>query len=85
MVAAAESADWESLEAGERVCGLLIECIQAYGDAGAALTPHGRRRRFEILRDVLVDDAKIRSRTEPSLSRLEAVLSPPRKCGRGGG
>ena len=84
MVAAAERADWESLEAGERVCGLLIECIEAYGDAGAALCAHGRRRRFEILRDVLADDARIRSHTEPTLSRLDAVLAPPVRRGRGG-
>jgi flagellar protein FliT len=84
MVAAAERADWESLEAGGRVCGLLIECIEAYGDVAEELGPTGRQRRMAILRDVLADDAEIRRHTEPSMSRLDLMLGPPARRGRGG-
>lgn len=83
MVAAAERADWESLEAAERVCGLLIEHIEAFGDPVPQLDPSGRRRRLAILRDVLEDDAAIRRHTEPGVARLESLLSP-RRSGRGG-
>jgi flagellar protein FliT len=84
MVVAAERADWDGLAAAERICALVIERIEAYGDAAAELGPCGRRRRFEILREVLEDDAAIRRYTEPSLARIDRILSPPAKRGRGG-
>jgi flagellar protein FliT len=84
MAEAAGRADWESLAAAERICGLLIERIDAYGDAAAQLGPGGRRRRMAILRDVLADDAEIRRHTEPSLSRVDRMLAPPVRRGRGG-
>jgi flagellar protein FliT len=74
MVAAAESSDWESLAAAERICGLIIERIEAFGDPEAQLGPCERRRRLAILRDVLEDDAQIRRHTEPSLSRFDRSL-----------
>jgi flagellar protein FliT len=84
MVMAAERADWESLEAAERICGLVIERIDAYGDAAALLGPGGRRKRLAILRDVLQDDATIRRHTEPGLARVERLLAPAARRGRGG-
>jgi flagellar protein FliT len=74
-VAAAESEDWESLAAVERICGLLIERIEAFGDPEGQLAPDERSRRMAILRDVLRDDARIRRITEPSLARFDARLS----------
>ena len=84
MVLAAESADWESLAAAERICGLLIERIQAFGDPDAQLGPGGRRRRLAILRNVLEDDAQIRRYTEPSLHRIDGWIARPPSHGRGG-
>lgn len=85
MVDAAQRADWESLAACERICGLLIERLQAYGDPERRLGPEERRRRHAILRDVLADDAAIRRFTEPSLARLDAAfLAPSRGAPRGG-
>jgi len=84
MVDAAARADWESLEAGERVCGLLIERIEAFGDAAQLLGPCGRKRRLAILRDVLDDDAAIRRHTEPGKARIDRFLAPPPQRGRGG-
>lgn len=75
MVDAARRADWESLAAGERICGLLIERLEAYGEPEKRLDAAGRRRRMAILRDVLDDDAAIRRCTEPSLARLDAWLA----------
>jgi len=74
MVAAAQSEDWESLAAVERICGLLIERIEAFGDPETQLEPHERRRRLAILREVIRDDAQIRRITEPSLSRFDARM-----------
>jgi flagellar protein FliT len=84
MVAAAERADWESLAAAERICGLLIERIEAFGDPEAQLGPRERRRRLAILREVLADDAQIRRYTEPSLARFDGWLARPPSRGRGG-
>lgn len=81
MVAAAEQSDWESLAAAERIAGLLIERIEAFGDAEAQLAPDARRRRLAILRGVLQDDAQIRRCTEPSLARIDGLLfHPARSC-----
>jgi len=74
MVAAAQSEDWESLAAVERICGLLIERIEAFGDPETQLEPHERRRRLAILREVIRDDAQIRRITEPSLARFDVRL-----------
>lgn len=84
MVVAAERADWESLAAAERICGLLIERIEAFGDPEAQLGPLERRRRMAILRDVLEHDAQIRRHTEPSLDRFDGWLARPASRGRGG-
>lgn len=84
MVDAAERADWESLEAAERICGLLIERIEAFGDAAAQLGASGRQRRLAILRDVLEDDAAIRRHTEPSFATVDRMLAPLPRRGRGG-
>lgn len=84
MVTAAERADWESLAAVERVCSLLIERIEAFGDPETQLGPSGRRRRLAILRSVLNDDAQIRRHTEPSLARWDGLLARPVSRGRGG-
>lgn len=83
MVAAAERADWAALEATERICGLLIERLEAYGDPSARLGAAGRRRRLAILRDVLDDDAAIRRCTQPSLARLDGLYVPPRRAATG--
>lgn len=84
MVASAECADWESLAATERICSLVIERIEAFGDPVAQLGPSGRRRRLAILRDVLEDDAEIRRYTEPSLARFDRWLARPVARGHGG-
>jgi hypothetical protein len=84
MVSAAERADWESLAAAERICGLLIERIEAFGDPEAQLGPRERHRRLAILRNVLEDDARIRRYTEPSLARFDGWLARPLSRGRGG-
>ena len=84
MVAAAERSDWESLAAAERICGLVIERLEAFGDPVSQLDADGRRRRMAILRDVLDDDAQIRRYTEPSLHRINCLLAPHPRRGRGG-
>ena len=84
MVAAAESSDWESLAAAERICGLIIERIEAVGDPESQLGPREHRRRRAILRDVLEDDAQIRRHTEPSLARFDRSLVRPASLGHDG-
>lgn len=84
MVAAAAHADWESLAATERICGLVIERIEAFGDPAAQLGSSARGRRLAILRAVLEDDAQIRRYTDPSLARFDDCVGRPVSRGRGG-
>ena len=84
MVVAAERADWEALAAAERICGLLIERIEAFGDPELLLDASARRRRLAILRRLLADDAQIRRHTQPSLARVDRLLAGPVARGRGG-
>jgi hypothetical protein len=84
MLVAAQSSDWESLQAAERISALLIERLEAYGDAASMLCPEDRQRRMSILRGVLIDDAAIRRHTEPSLTVLDKLLGPTPRRGRGG-
>ena len=78
MLRAASRSDWRSLEHAHACCQELIRCVQASGLRPDGLDPHARRRRMEILRQVLADDARIRDLTEPSLGRVDELLAGER-------
>ena len=73
MLDAAKADDWERVARIEAECRDLIDRIRTAAeeerlDAGEA------RRRMEILRGVLQDDAQIRARSEPWLQDLNRIL-----------
>ncbi|MCZ7563158.1 MAG: flagellar protein FliT [Burkholderiales bacterium] len=73
MLAAARAGDWDAVVAAEHRCATQIEALRASGDR----RPTGeeeRRRRVEIIRRLLADDAEIRELADPWLRRLEDVL-----------
>lgn len=74
MLQAAWRNDWEALIDAEACCASLIERLQAAGDAAQVLDAEGRRRKHEIIRRVLADDAQIRDLTQPWLRQLTAQL-----------
>lgn len=81
MVAASAAGDWARVGELEAQCRSLIATLKA----AAAIRPLGRdeqRRRVELLRAILADDAQIRARSEPWLQQLEHLYtSPPHEAG----
>lgn len=77
MLAAARGDDWDEVRALEQRCHGLIAELKA-----AARTTHlgvaEQRRRIELLRAILANDAEVRKRSEPWLRQLERMLEPVR-------
>jgi hypothetical protein len=74
MLQAAWRNDWDTLIDAETCCASLIERLKAAGDASQLLDEEGRKRKHEIIRRVLADDAQIRDLTQPWLRQLSAHL-----------
>lgn len=74
MLRAAVRADWKSLEHAQACCEELIRCVQATGLTPETLDETARRRRMEILRQIIADDAHIRDLAQPSFRRVHALL-----------
>ena len=60
MVEASYCSDWDAVAAGERELTALTDQMRRAGYKLHDLDAYGRRRRIEILKQVLADDAKIR-------------------------
>ena len=74
MLEAARRSDWAALADAEAIAESLIARLRTAGDPRQCLVGEGRRRRFEILRHVLADDAEIRNLVQPELRQLDADL-----------
>ena len=81
MLAAARAGDWDGLLAAEGECTALISRLQEQSaDPEATLLGTGQqRRKAEILRRVLADDAEIRDRLHPWMRRLEELIGGARQ------
>ena len=73
MLDAAKEDDWERVARIEAQCRDLIDRIRTAAK-GETLGVAEARRRMEILRVVLQDDAQIRARYEPWLQDLNRIL-----------
>jgi len=73
MLEAARAGDWDGLIAAEARCAALV--AEARARPQPALTESERRRKGEILRCVLADDAEIRRHLQPRLAALEEMLT----------
>ena len=78
MRVAAERADWDTLVAGGSECVALIERLRVSSTPN--LDDVSRKRKAQLLREMLADDRFIRERTQPELTRLAAMLSVSRKA-----
>ena len=73
MLDAAKAEDWERVARIEADCRELIDRIRIAA-RDERLGVGEARRRMEILRGVLQDDAQIRARSEPWLQDLNRIL-----------
>ncbi|MDQ6620900.1 MAG: flagellar protein FliT [Pseudomonadota bacterium] len=74
MLEAATRQDWRSLEHAHACCEELIRTVQATGLTPDTLDAAGRRRRVEILAQIVADDKRIRELKQPSLHRFDTLL-----------
>ncbi len=77
MLAAARAEDWARVGVLEDECRALIARLQAEA-AGVVLSAQEQKRRVQLLREILADDAEIRARSEPWLQELEAMFAVSR-------
>ena len=74
MLQAAWRSDWDTLVDAEACCAAIIERLKSAGDPELVLDDEGRKRKHEIIRRVLADDAQIRDLTVPWMRQLAANL-----------
>jgi flagellar protein FliT len=77
MLDAARASDWDEVERQEERCRTLVAALKAAA-LGGSLPPAENRRRLDLLRRILADDAEIRGRADPWLKQLEKLIASPR-------
>lgn len=71
MLAAARRGDWDAVAQAEAEVDARFQALRQCQGPDRLLEAHERRRRLEILRDVLADDAEIRNLAQPWLCELD--------------
>ncbi len=78
MVEAAKASDWDRLVALEQDCRTLTDALRQV-DTRPVEGAHFTKRKFELLRKALADDAKVRECTEPWMQQLAQYLGSARQ------
>jgi len=73
MCTAARAADWQRLAVLEKECANLVARLQQ-SPVSAELTPLQQGRKYELLKQLLADDAEIRRHTEPWMENLMSLI-----------
>ena len=73
MLNAARDNDWDTVASLERHCAGVIARLGTEPGADS-LDDTQRRRRFEILRTLLAEDAEIRNLAQPWLRQMQSLL-----------
>ena len=73
MLEAARRSDWDAVVASERHCASLIGKLKAGRDTNALPEAH-RRRKVELIRRILADDAEIRNLAQPWMAEVGRFL-----------
>lgn len=81
MLAAARDDDWDEVVRLEQGCRELIAQLEVAART-QRLAGAEQRRRIELLRAILANDAEMRTRAEPWLRQLERMLEAPRSVRR---
>jgi flagellar protein FliT len=78
MLAAARRDDWSVLIELQDDYKHLVDSLKAL-DATVTLDEGERHRKFDLIRQILADDAAIRDLASPRLARLSALLAANRQ------
>ena len=78
MLEAARNADWDRLVEREQHCRELVARLMQAREA-APLDDDSRKRKAQIIRKVLADDAQIRDLTQPWMARLQHMMTSTRQ------
>jgi flagellar protein FliT len=79
MREAAGAENWDDLVTMQEEYSRLVDQLES-SDAQAPLDAQQRARKFDLIRRILDDDARIRARLEPRLARLSALLASGRQA-----
>jgi len=74
MVEAARNADWDRLTGLGNDCNSMIAALEAVDNVSPPSNASYLKRKVELIRKLLADDAEIRKHTEPWMARLHAYL-----------
>lgn len=74
MREAAAHAEWDKLAALETQCRQRTEIMQNNDIDMPALNEATRKRKVELIHQILADDAAIRSHTEPWMAQLQRIM-----------
>lgn len=74
MLEAARRSDWDAVIEIEQECARLIAELKADGDL-VPLDDGARRRKAQLIRRMLIQDAEIRDLAQPWLAELGRLLS----------
>jgi len=77
MLSAARRALWTELTDLQEEYRVLVDRLLEV-DAGVLLDEHDRLRKYDLIRQILADDAAIRDLVNPSMARLSAFFSARR-------
>jgi flagellar protein FliT len=72
MLAAAQDGHWEDLIEAQQYCAEIVDALRALPES--ALDTAQQRRKFEIIRKILAEDAKVRDLTQPRMAELDHLL-----------
>lgn len=77
MLSAARHALWNDLMELQEEYRALVDALRDV-DAGLSLDEHDRMRKYDLIRQILADDAAIRDLLNPSVARLSVFFSARR-------
>ncbi|TAM08331.1 MAG: flagellar protein FliT [Paraburkholderia sp.] len=81
MLCAARGAHWDDLIDLQEEYRHLVDALKA-ADGGTQLSTHERARKFELIRQILADDAAIRELASPCMTRLAVLFAGKTRPGR---
>ncbi len=77
MLTAARKSLWDELTELQDEYRVLVDALCEI-DAAVALDESERTRKYDLIRQILADDAAIRDLANPSIARLQVFFSAPR-------
>jgi len=78
MREAAVQGEWDKLVSIEQQCGQQVAIMRQI-DATATLDEPTRKRKIQLIRKILADDAEIRNHTEVWMEQLQRIMQSNRQ------